>query len=764
MQNHINQLIQQAFTYIQNRNFEASEKLLKNVIQLKPNDFNANNLLGVIYTEQGKPDECIWHLKKALKLEPNNVSTNYNMANALMLKYQHSQALPFHIKAVQLNPDDYWINTNYGISLSKLNQIEKAEAFFQKAVTINSQLPSGWLNLANCNKELERYSNALSFYDQALSLDPQYIEAWFNKGVTLFELKRYDDALIAYQQTIALQPDHNKAWSNAGSVLNMLKRYEEALACYVKAAELLPQAPEGFVNKGNALRCLKRYDEALENYNRALELIPKSAECMVNKGLVLADLKRYDEAIIAYQNAFTVQPNIDYLLGYLIHTKMLVNDWRQLDEKFNALLNKLNLRKKVIDPFPILSISDSPATHLEGAKIWIHDKYSENLSLPPIPKVLHKKIRIGYFSADFNEHHPVALLTAELFELHDRDRFEVYAFSLQATQSDDAMRKRLTQSFDHFIEVENQSDLEIATLARKLEIDIAVDLGGHTKNARTGILSYRAAPIQVNYLGYPGTMGATYIDYIVADKTLITTEDQKFYVEKVAYLPNSYMVADSKRVATPMMPIREEYGLPEDRFIFSCFNNSYKFNKRILESWSRILVATNNSILWVSENNPTAIKNLLREFEKLQIEQNRIIFAKRLDSHKDHLARYQLADLFLDTHPYNAHTTAIDALKSGIPVLTQFGGSFSGRVASSLLNTLGMPELITHSAEEYESLAIELASNPNKLQEIKVKLGVNKLNTPLFNAPLFTRHLESLYIQMYARYQADMTPECIDAK
>jgi predicted O-linked N-acetylglucosamine transferase (SPINDLY family) len=320
------------------------------------------------------------------------------------------------------------------------------------------------------------------------------------------------------------------------------------------------------------------------------------------------------------------------------------------------------------------------------------------------------------------------------------------------------MRLRLKQAFNQFIDVSNMPEMEIAKLSRELKIDIAVDLGGHTLDSRTAIFSYRAAPIQVNWLGYPGTLGADYFDYIVADKTLIPESHQTFYSEKVAYLPYTYMVDDSKRVASSRVFTREECGLPENTFIFCCFNNSYKFNPQILDSWSRILKQVENSILWIPENSSIFKANIIIEFKNRGVDSRRVIFTQRLESMADHLARFTLADLFLDTHPYNAHTTAVDSLKAGVPVLTLIGQSFASRVAASLLNAIGLPELIASTQEEYEALAIELALNSKKLADIKLKLAKNRLSTPLFNTPLFTKNLEAAYVRMYERYQNGLEP------
>jgi predicted O-linked N-acetylglucosamine transferase (SPINDLY family) len=379
-----------------------------------------------------------------------------------------------------------------------------------------------------------------------------------------------------------------------------------------------------------------------------------------------------------------------------------------------------------------------------------------------IPKHSNKdKIRIAYFSPDF-QFHPVSFLTSELFEIHDRDKFEVFAFSLKKGLIRDEMNLRLRKGFDRFIDVDNMSDREIAQLVRELDVDIAIDLSGLTQDSRTGIFSYRTAPIQVNWLGYPGTMGSNYMDYIIADKTIIPESHQQFYSEKVTYLPDTYMVDDSKRVASTREFTREECGLPRNAFVFCCFNNDYKFNPQVLDRWSRILLSVDCSVLWVSENNKYFRTNIKTEFEKRGIDSSRIIFAQRLELMEDHLARYVLADLFLDTHPYNAHTTAVDSLKAGVPVLTLMGQSFASRVAASLLNAIGLSELITNTQEEYEALAIELATNPKKLADIKLKLANNYRTMPLFNTPLFAKNIETAYIKMYEGYFEGLPPKTIN--
>ena len=376
-----------------------------------------------------------------------------------------------------------------------------------------------------------------------------------------------------------------------------------------------------------------------------------------------------------------------------------------------------------------------------------------------IPDDQNQKIKLAYYSADFRGH-PTSYLMSQLFKLHNRDQFEIYAFSLLNGGESDAMRKQLMTYFDHFIDVENLSDQEVVALSREQKIDIAIDLGGQTMDARTAIFALRAAPIQINYLGYPGTMAAHHHDYIIADAITIPPENQSFFTEKIIYLPDSYQVNNDQKEISSRLFSKEELGLPSDQFIFCCFNNNFKITPEIFSTWMNILKNVNGSVLWLFEDNDYIKNNLVKEAEVRGISGDRLVFAKRIGQH-DHLARHRVADLFLDTLPYNAHTTASDALWCGLPVITMMGDSFPGRVAASLLDAIGLPELITHSLEEYELLAIKLATDPAELKKIKAKLADNRMTMPLFNTALFCHHLESAYSKVYDRHLNGLTPDHI---
>jgi predicted O-linked N-acetylglucosamine transferase (SPINDLY family) len=438
---------------------------------------------------------------------------------------------------------------------------------------------------------------------------------------------------------------------------------------------------------------------------------------------------------------------------------MKICSWSGLTESLEDISKKVVANEKVIKPFPLLALNDDSLFHKKSSEIYIQSIYPFNPVLGPILKRPESpKIRVGYFSADFHNH-ATGYLMAELFELHDKSQFELVGFSFGPIVNDE-MRQRLEKSFDQFIESDRNFDIEVAKLSRDLKIDIAVDLKGFTQDARTGIFAHRAAPIQVNYLGYPGTLGADYIDYIIADKTLISPELQSCYSEKVIYLPDSYQVNDRKRLISEREFTRQELGLPESSFVFCCFNNNFKILPATFEGWMRILRAVEGSVLWLLQDNSWALKNLKKEAEKQGVAPDRLVFAERLPL-PEHLARHRQADLFLDTFPCNAHTTTSDALWVGLPVLTLMGESFGSRVAASLLNAVGLPELITSTQEEYEALAIELALNPLKLADAKLKLANNRLTAPLFDTPLFAKSLEAAYIKMYEQYQADLEPEHI---
>jgi len=435
--------------------------------------------------------------------------------------------------------------------------------------------------------------------------------------------------------------------------------------------------------------------------------------------------------------------------------------WDNLSIHLKEIQEKVINREKAIGPFSLLALIDDPELQKIAADTYISEMHPKIQYLSKLKiNSKYKKIRVGYFSADFRDH-AVSQLTAELYELHDRGQFEIHAFSF-GPDTKDEFNLRVKAGVDHYHDVRSLSDMSVVLLSRSEKIDIAVDLGGFTKNSRTQIFAMQAAPIQVNYLGYSGTMASDYMDYIIADHTIIPEDKKHHYSESIVYLPYSYMVTDSKIKKPKMQFTREDAGLPLKGFIFCCFNQHYKIAPATFMVWMRILKQVKGSILWLSEANSVIISNLKKEAIKNGVEGDRLIFAPRLAFKEDHLSRMQLADLFLDTLPYNAHTTCSDALQMGVPVLTCIGNSFTSRVAASLLNAVNLPELITKTQDQYESLAIQLSTNSQKFTSIKDKLVNNLSTAPLFNSPMFTQYMELAYIEMYEKYCNGIKPEGIN--
>jgi predicted O-linked N-acetylglucosamine transferase (SPINDLY family) len=718
-------MLQQAIQAFKGGNFSGAGLIVQEVLQ---DDINSADMLlelGVVYAKANRLMEASIIFCHLQIYKNNDERIPYNLGLIHSLQGNHQLALAAYDSALNIQPDDAWVLTNKGSTYN----------------------------------DIKNYVLALGPLDKAIKLRPEIPEAWSNKGIALNGLNLYQESINAYNKAIELHPSYHEAWSNKSVPLNRLKRFLEALDACDKALNLKPDYAEAWSNKGVTLNELKRYDDALAHYDKALNLKPDYAEAWSNKGGILNALKRYEDAINHYVKALSIEPDINWLYGDLLHVKMQVCSWIDLADSMESLSKKVMANEKVSGPFQLLALNDDAQLHKKASEIFIQSNHPSSSVLGEIPRPPRdEKIRIGYFSADF-KNHPVAYLIAELFEIHDKSKFELYGFSL--VKACDAMRGRLQKAFDHFIDIDGISDVEVAKLARDKFIDIAVDLSGFTNYSRTGIFSHRAAPIQVNYLGYPGTMGADYIDYIIADKILIPPDSQSHYSEKVIYLPNSYQVNDRKRIISDRLFTKEELGLPDTGFVFCCFNNNYKILPPTFDSWMRILKMVDGSILWLfQEDNPQAVDNLKQEAEKHGVAHQRIVFAGRVPL-SEHLARYRYANLFLDTLPYNAHTTASDALWTGLPVLTQRGQSFASRVAASLLSAIGLPELITSSQEEYEELAIELALNPTKLADIKLRLVNNCLTAPLFDTLLFTKNIEAAYMKMYDRYQNDLKPEHI---
>ena len=601
---------------------------------------------------------------------------------------------------------------------------------------------------------------AAKLLERAIGVDPNIAAFHANYGLVLQALRRPEDALASHDRALHLEPDFAEGIMNRGNTLLDLNRPAEAVASYDQALKLKPDLALALINRGVALEALGRHQEALTNYNSALQLKPDDPLALNNQANLLRHLKRYAESVSSFARLIAVDPNYDYAWGYRFYSQLYGCDWSAYDAMRSRIIMGVERGERADTPFPFLAHSESVPAQLKCARTYIAHKHPA--STKPLwsgERYRHDRIRIAYLSADFHNH-PTSYLIAELFELHDPSRFEVWAISFGPNGKGD-MRDRLERSFHRFVNMHGRSDRDVAQLLREEEIDIAIDLKGLTENSRTGIFAHRSAPVQVSYLGYPGTMGAEYIDYIIADPHVIPSNHDPFYSEKVVRLPDTYQVNDRKRAIAVRTPTRGELGLPGGGIVFCCFNNNYKITPAIFDVWMRLLKRAEASVLWLLEDNAEASRNLIYEAERRGVRGTRLVFAPRIGL-AEHLARHRQADLFLDTLPCNAHTTASDALWAGLPIVTCEGDSFASRVAGSLLHAVGLPELITRNLYDYEALAFTLATEPNRLARIRSKLVRNRATHPLFDTDRFRRHIESAYVEMYRRHQRQQPPAGFD--
>lgn len=606
-----------------------------------------------------------------------------------------------------------------------------------------------------------KLSEAESLYRQIIAQDPKNFDALHMLGIVCSSTGKIQEAGGFFRAALSIDPGFPPCHVNYGFCLLKQKQFNQAIESFDKGLTLFPRFAEAWLGRGNALRELKRSEDALAAYDKAVALKPNLAEAYAGRGKVLSELQRHDEAIAAYDKALSLKPNLEFVAGERLHWKMRLCDWSDFGPEREHLLASVRDKKPYAQPFAFLSISSSPEEQLECAKLWISEKY--RASARPIwdgEIYRHDRIRIAYVSADFRQH-AIAVLIAGLIEGHSRGDFEVTGISLRPAEASE-MGQRMKRAFDRFVDASAMTSQDIAQLIRQLEIDIAIDLMGFTEGSRTDIFTQRAAPIQINYLGYPGTMGAPYIDYIIADHVVVPQHQQKFYSEKIIYMPDSFQANDRSRHISSSTFTRQQLGLPAEGFVFCCFNNNYKISPDVFDVWMRILNRVRGSVLWLVASDKPVQKNLRTEAAARGVDPGRLIFAERVP-YAEYLSRLSAADLFLDTAPYNAGATASDALWAGLPVLTCECDAFVGRMGASLLSAIGLPELVTATPQAYEELAVELATSSVKLRTIKDKLDRNRLITPLFDAQRFIRHIEAAYTQAYRRYQAGLSPDHIQS-
>lgn len=694
-------LTDQAVSLHRSGNLFEAERLYRQILAVEPRNFTARHLLGVVRAQQGQSEEALAEITAALAIRPGD-------PDALL---------------------------NHASMLKTLNRSDEALAGFGRALAMRPGWPQALNNRGTVLQALGRFEEALADYDAALAVSPDYVEALSNRGSVLQDLKRPAEALICYDQALRLAPQYAAAFNNRGSALLDLRRFAEALACFDRVLALRPDDAQALNNRGNAMQGLLRYDEAIASYDRALAIRPDYPEAHSNRGGALQQLKRHEEALASFERAGT-QP---HAFGGAAMAALNLCDWRRMAQIGDQMPARI-AAGEAIPPWVLLGYSGDEMLQLQCAKNAIRARFP---TLPPPMASIRPargKLRIAYISSDFL-HHPVAAQIAQLIESHDRARFEILAISTGPNDGS-AQRRRLVAAFDQFHDGTDQPPRAVAELVRQLDVDVLVDLNGHTQGDNFDILSQRPAPVQATWLGYAGTTGAPFIDYLIADR--VVAPNQAAFSETLALLPNCFFPTDTGNVIGTA-PSRAQAGLPDDAFVFCSFNNNFKFTAPVFGIWMRLLQQLPGSVLWLKKPGEAAARNLKQAAQEQGVDPARLIFADGapLDVH---FARHALADLFLDTLPYNAHATACDALWAGLPVLTCKGAAYAGRVAASMLEAAGLPELATENAHDYESLALALARDPARLNALRDKLA--RRNSPLFDTPRFARDLEALYENM----------------
>ena len=739
------------------RRFEDALASYNQALAVKPDFAAAWINRGTALRDLKRYNEALASYQTALALAPDTAELRYNCGNVLRDLQRFEEALADYDAALALKPDYARVHGNRGLTLGNLRRFQDALASYERALAIEPDNPEFLYERGNTLRDLQRFEAAVASYDAVLALKPDHTDAHNNRGIALSNLRRSAEALASYDAALAIRPDYTEAHNNRGLELWKLKRFAEAVASFNTALALKPDYIEAVINRGPVLWALGRREEAIGAYDAALAMRPGHAELLYNRGLMLQDSGRHDAAIADFEAALRVNPSYKYLAGLLLHTKMQCCDWRGWADSVQRLERDIREGVCASNPFALLGLSTSARDQLLCAQTWVRNK------CPAVPTPLrggepsaNDKIHVAYLSADFRDH-PLAVLMAGVFERHDRARFETTALSF-GVDTPSEMRTRLKAAFDRFIDVRPVSDEEAALRLRDLRVDIAVDLMGFTRDARTGILALRPAPVQVNYLGLNATMGADYIDYILADRYVIPEPSQSCYSERVVYLPETFLANDSVRQIDPARRTRASAGLPETGFVFCAFNNSYKITPIMFDVWMRLLQALEGSVLWLADGlNAAVAPNLRREAQQRGIAPDRLIFAPRVP-YRQYLANYQLADLFLDTVPFNGCTTASDALWSGVPLVTVSGETFVSRMAGSLLHGVGLPELVTGSLAEYEVLARRLAQDPAFLAAARAKLKRNKATSAVFDAQRLCRGLEAAYEIMWQRHRRGEPP------
>jgi protein O-GlcNAc transferase len=742
-------LITEAVALWQRGRHQDAENICTAILAAESGRMDARGLLAEVYSSSGRFADAATQLRMVADHQPNDAAAHRRLGDALFASKDFPGAVQSFRHAISLEFGNPRAHNNLGRALAQLGEHAAAADCYRQALALDPKYAIAHNNLGIALVESGEFSEASACYDRAIALNPRLMEAFVNQGNLQLRLGEAEKALASYERAVSLDPRNPTVHCNHAGALRELRRLEPALASYKRALQLQPGMLDALSNKALALLEMNRFEETVACCDGLLKHSPESAAGWLYRGLALKDLKRYADSAESFERLLRVDPNQYYTLGYLQFARSHACDWSQASIVADGL-REVQAGKPAITPLVCLSLTDDARLQLECARIAA--KHSHPPAQKPLwtgRRVRREKIRLAYLSSDFRDHALSYLMTG-VFEKHDRSRFEVIAVSYQRP-ANTAFGLRVMTAFDAFVDVGEQSDTQTAQVLHKMEIDIAIDLMGYTRGQRLNIFSHRFAPVQVGYLGFPGTSGTAFLDYLIADEFVIPPDSRQHYSEAVVYMPECFQANDDKRVISDSTPTRSAAGLPEDAFVFCSFNNCYKITASVFDIWCRLLRARPGSVLWMLADNDETQQNLMKEASSRGVDPSRLYFAGRIQ-YEDHLARLRLADLFLDTLPFSAGATASDALWAGLPIVTRTGSAFASRMAGSLLRTIGLPELITESADDYERLALHLATDPTGLAAIRAKLRANRATYPLFDTERFTRHLESAYVTMYERY------------
>jgi protein O-GlcNAc transferase len=743
------------------KRFDEALTSYDHALALRSDYPNALSGRGIVLVALGRFEEALASYDKALALAPSFIMARYNRALALARLGRHEGALADYDAVLALDPAFVQCHVDRANALAGAGRVDDALVAYNRAIALDPRFVPAHYNRGLALLQNNRFEEAIASFDALLALDTNVASAHDSRGNALLALGRLDDALAAFTAATKADPKFAGAHNNRGYVLMKLQRAAEALACFDKALAIDAGFGGALNNRGNVLLALGRIDDSLSSFGKAIANSQDPSDALANHGNAAMAARRFDVAVADFERLVSLKPDYPYALGNLFYCKMHICDWGAYEQTTSQILAALDQNKQIIVPFASIACVDSAAGQLSAAKTWAADVLPATSHVPPRRRD-HDKIRIAYVSGNFRND-PLSVLTVELFERHDRNRFETFAIS-HGPADKSALRERLERAFDSFVDVVGKSDNEVAELMRSLEIDIAVDLNGFAENCRPGILAQRPAAVQVSHLNYLGTMGVPHIDYLLADRHSIGDDIRPFFSESIAYLPDTLVVADSTRRISDTPASRAEMGLPEDGVVFCCFNSTHKITPIFFDVWMRLLKKVDGSVLWFAGGSETGQRNLRREAVARGVAAERIVFMARVSDSETYLARYRLADLFLDTLPYNAITTAVDALWAGLPVLTCRGHTFAGRCAAGILQSAGLPELIADSLETYEAAALRLVQDRAALSRLRQKLIDERMSLPLFDTDRFRRNVESAYTAMWERHRRGEAPADFDVK